>query len=221
MRRRIAIRQSPHRFGWLTLTVLLMILIRPLLDDLKGLGLLTDGFFASIFISGIYAVGDNRRRFWIAVILAGGSLAARLATHFVASPVPEVVAEGFAALFFIHTLWNFVTYIRGVRRVTLDVIFASVCAYLILGLVFADACFFLESMLPGSFKLPDAGGSQDQFVYYSFVTLTTLGYGDIVAAGKAARSLAILEAVLGQLYLAVLIGWLVGAYSADLRDGSK
>lgn len=218
MQERAAFHRSPHRFGWLALAVLLMILVRPLLEDLEGLELLTDVFFAGIFISGIYAVGEGKRGFRFAVALAGGSFAARIVAHFTVSPTPGAIADGLAALFFFHALWNILAYIRAARRVNLDVIFASVCAYLLLGLIFADACFFLESTHPGSFRLPDAGGGQYQFIYYSFVTLTTLGYGDIVAAGKGARSLAILEAVLGQLYLAVLIGWLVGAYSAEVRE---
>lgn len=212
---------SRNRFGWLTLAVFLVILARPLLEDLEGLEFMADLFFAGLFISGIYAAREGRRGIRVAAVLAGGSLVARIAGHFAASPVPGAIAEGLAALFFAHALWNILGYIRTAKRVTLDVIFASVCAYLLLGLIFADACFFLESARPGSFKLPDAGADRYQFVYYSFVTLTTLGYGDIVAAGKAARSLAILEAVLGQLYLAVLIGWLVGAYSAERRDGGE
>jgi hypothetical protein len=72
----------------------------------------------------------------------------------------------------------------------------------------------VETLHPGSFKIPEVQGLETtrQFVYYSFVTLTTLGYGDITPITSMARSLCILEAVIGQLYLVVQVAWLVGVH---------
>jgi hypothetical protein len=71
----------------------------------------------------------------------------------------------------------------------------------------------VETLHPGSFNLPEGGEEATRyFLYYSFVTLTTLGYGDITPVTGLARSLSILEAVIGQLYLVVQVAWLVGVH---------
>lgn len=218
----MALMEIPNRFRFLMSAILLMILLRPFLEELAGVTLLTDLFFAGILLSGVYAAQGGKYSYWPALILAGLSLTARGARHFAASPILESVSEGSTALFFVLLLVKIGAYIRTERKVTLDVIFAAVSAYLMLGLIFAEVCRFLEELRPGSFRLAEPGFQDSwEFLYYSFVTLTTLGYGDIVAVSKPARSLAILEAVVGQLYLAVLIGRLVGAYSAELREDVK
>jgi voltage-gated potassium channel Kch len=72
----------------------------------------------------------------------------------------------------------------------------------------------VESLNPGSFSIPDIEGisTSRSFLYYSFVTITTLGYGDITPVTSLARSLCVLEAVIGQLYLVVQVAWLVGVH---------
>jgi voltage-gated potassium channel len=72
----------------------------------------------------------------------------------------------------------------------------------------------VETLHPGSFNIPEGQNIEASryFLYYSFVTLTTLGYGDITPATSITRSLCILEAVIGQLYLVVQVAWLVGVH---------
>jgi voltage-gated potassium channel Kch len=86
----------------------------------------------------------------------------------------------------------------------------AVTIYLLLGLIWTRLYLLLESVSPGSFRFP-AGEDLNAaaLTYFSFVTLATLGYGDITPIGLVARELAILEAVTGQLYLVILISWLV------------
>jgi voltage-gated potassium channel Kch len=92
-------------------------------------------------------------------------------------------------------------------------IYAALSVYLLAGLVFGVAFHVMEGILPGSLRLAsagsEAGASLQDAIYFSFVTLATLGYGDVVPATAIARSLATLEAVGAQLYLAVLIARLV------------
>jgi hypothetical protein len=191
------------RFGFLMLAILLMILIRPFLEGLPGIELLTDLFFIGIFLSGIYAARGDKYRYRLALLFAGVGLAARIAHRVHGGPVLEFLSEGWGALFFVQALVNIAAHIRAEREVTLDLIFAAVCAYLLLGLVWAYAYYFLETVHPGSFKAAEPlDGDLWAFFYYSFVTLTSLGYGDIVAATRPARSLTIVEVIVGQLYLA-------------------
>jgi hypothetical protein len=86
--------------------------------------------------------------------------------------------------------------------------------YLLMAIMWTFIFSALETLHPGSFKIPE---NQDilisrNFLYYSFVTLTTLGYGDITPVTSLARSLCVLEAVIGQLYLVVQVAWLVGVH---------
>jgi voltage-gated potassium channel len=106
----------------------------------------------------------------------------------------------------------------GEPRVSPDAVYGAFCGYLLIALVFAHLYCLLESAQPGSFKgSPELAGrlasaADRLFVlnYFSLVTLTTVGYGDVVPAADAARGLVCLEAMLGQFYIAGLVAELIG-----------
>jgi hypothetical protein len=109
------------------------------------------------------------------------------------------------------------------KKVTTDTIYASICVYLLLVIIWTMLFSAIEIIEPGSFLSGGApvvdfhGDSVKRnvfanLIYYSFVTLTTLGYGDITPVSPYARALSSLEAVIGQLYIAVLIAGLVGMH---------
>lgn len=112
-----------------------------------------------------------------------------------------------------------VTALRATLRegmLTLERIYAALCVYLMAGLVFGVLYRALERIEPGSIRVlipADAALDLGTAIYFSFVTLTTLGYGDVVAATPVARSLAIIEAAGGQLFVAVLIARLVSLHA--------
>ena len=105
-------------------------------------------------------------------------------------------------------------------RVTLDGIFASVVSYQLLGLFFAQIYTMLLVANPTSLHLPESiepSGEplQLEMIYFSFVTLATLGYGDIIPDTNFARSITIIEAIIGQFYVAVVVAVLVSAFVAQ------
>ena len=103
-----------------------------------------------------------------------------------------------------------------VQAINRNRIVGSVCIYLLLGVLWAILYRLLFLIAPASFRgLDGSNADLETFTYFSFVTLTTLGYGDFVPATGTARSLAILEAMAGQLYIAILVAGLVGAYIAQ------
>ena len=110
------------------------------------------------------------------------------------------------------------SYVLGTGKVTWDKIYGAVCAYLLLGYAWTFAYSLIEELEPGSFSsattpMPhDLVGRVMQLRYFSFVTLATVGYGDIVPRLPAARTMALLEAILGQFYLVALVGRLVGLH---------
>jgi hypothetical protein len=127
---------------------------------------------------------------------------------------------GLSAIFLIQMLFMIWIHIKKENEVTLDLIMAAASAYILLGLVWAYAYYLLEIFHPHSFKASENVGDDIWiFYYYSFVTLNTVGYGDIVAITKSARALSILEAIFGQLYLAIMISRLVGLHASQYGIG--
>ncbi len=103
-------------------------------------------------------------------------------------------------------------------QINLHNVAGAACVYLLLGIIWAVMYYFINIVVPGSFKgnLPfDVHLQLNDFIYYSFVTLTTLGYGDIVPLSATARSLAFMEAIFGQFYMAILVAGLVSIHISN------
>ncbi len=125
-------------------------------------------------------------------------------------------------LVLIYTLLRF---IFTAHHVTRDVLVAGITVYLLLGTLFIPIYTQLEAVFPGSFAYNTALGAVEnasilwtRFLYFSYATLTTLGYGDITPVSLAAQALAVTEAIIGVLYIAILMARLVGVYASDLRQ---
>ena len=140
--------------------------------------------------------------------------------------VTQVLSHSFGILFIGYIIYKLLMLIFTSQRVTADTIFASLCAYLLLATLWTYSYSLLEMFDPGAFKYSLIDDPEKRIMrlgaepagiesYYSLVTMTTLGYGDIIPVTSAARSLATLQAVVGQLYLAVLVARLVGLHVAD------
>jgi hypothetical protein len=109
------------------------------------------------------------------------------------------------------------------EQVDADVLYGSVCIYLLIGGIFAMIYLLIETLHPGSFFIDPAyniNGVVDaaDFIYYSFITLVTLGYGDIIPVASYARGSAVIEGIIGVMYLAIIISRLVGLYIANSTE---
>jgi hypothetical protein len=113
------------------------------------------------------------------------------------------------ALLLIMTLRS----ILQARSISLNVIFASICGYILIGFLGAFLMLGISVLYPGSYNLSGNINTVDA-IYYSFVTMTTLGYGDMLPLSAQSKSLAILLSILGPMYVAILIAMLVGKYSS-------
>jgi hypothetical protein len=125
-------------------------------------------------------------------------------------------------LFLALTTWQAWSQVMFTGRVDQNKIVGAVCIYLLIGLLWAFAYLIVEAFLPGSFKGLEGELWQkntDNLVYYSIVTLTTLGYGDITPEGPIAQFLAYMEAVIGVFYMAVLVASLIGIRLAGVDPG--
>ena len=108
--------------------------------------------------------------------------------------------------------------------VTGEVLFAVACVYLLLALIWAMGFGIADTLTPGALVFPEDLGAGEAltgrglYMYFSFVTLTTLGYGDIAPASDTTRMMAMLEATLGQLFLVMVVARLVGMHTAQYME---
>jgi hypothetical protein len=143
----------------------------------------------------------------------------------------KVAAFLLGVAFFGFTIWIILAFTFATRRVTFNTVCASLCVYLLIALVWALLYSVVDVVNPDSFTWTVSNRSSPAFrlgkndtavLYFSLATLTTLGYGDIVPTSALSRMLATLEAVIGQLYLAVLVARLVGLHiSQSIEEGTK
>ncbi|MEY8215052.1 MAG: ion channel, partial [Colwellia sp.] len=126
----------------------------------------------------------------------------------------------FSLLFYSFIIFELVLYIVRCKIVDSSILSASACVYLLLGLVWCYIYALLDYYFPGSI-LPiletDIFNNFSRYLYFSLVTLTTLGYGDITPSTRIAQNWVVLEAIVGQFYLTILVARLVGLYRSEKR----
>ena len=192
--------------------IIVVVFVLPSLADLVGIArrLFFDIFFSLLLISGITSMSERRR---VLITLAGISivaLAVRWIDSFNASALLDVL-NYFATITAI-ILFSIVVLSQVLKKgpITVHRIEGAIAVYLLLGLAWAHTYELIEYLSPGAFIGAITTSARfSSWVYFSFVTLATLGYGDISPVHPVARSLAVAEAITGQLYLAILIARLV------------
>ncbi len=219
-----------HRRNLRLLGVLLGMTAFLLLPKGSGHGLLTRGVLTLAFIECLYAISTNRRLFIIAAVL----LLPGLISNWVDKFFPNPLLMGFSlfaqAAFLIYAAALLLgSVLSSNHRVSSDSILAAVNVYLILGVIWTFFYLMAFQSDPHAFRfantLPEAPQRADQLTahisqlaYYSFVTLSTLGYGDVTANASITRLLAVFEALCGQLYLVILMAGLVGRHTETKRN---
>jgi hypothetical protein len=191
-----------------------MLILAPLAEEFIHIRMLMDIFWSAVFIGVIYAVSHKKHHILIALLLALPMLGSIWSRYFVKLSALEVMGGLCGAAFFIFAIIQILIFIYSQKKVTRDLIVGAAIVYLLMALAWSFIYGVLESLHPGSFSIPEIQGisTSRHFLYYSFVTITTLGYGDITPVTSLARSLCVLEAVIGQLYLVVQVAWLVGVH---------
>lgn len=209
----------PGRFTLLLATILLLLVTQPIFVGHALAQNVATATISLVLLAALYAFRAVRIFFIIASILLIPSIGSRVALQFTSSPAVELAGAITSCLFLAVTVVALVSRLFIVKSVSLDTISAAICAYLLTGVAFAYGFAVVELQSPGSFSTAvfhrSAGnvapliGSLHSFIYYSFVCLTTTGFGDIAPISEGARSLSVMESVFGQLYVAILIARLV------------
>jgi hypothetical protein len=205
----------------LLLSLILFLLLVPILEKsaLGGLVLIVS-LYATLVAAFLHLATYTAKRWWIlpTLLLAGTSMAFILLSHFVPTRPLVATSQCLLMLFFGLIACGFFIGLGQPGSITKGRLFTSVSLYLILGLFWFAGYTLIETLYPGSFAMVrGATGpiSRSSLLYLSYVTLTTVGYGDVLPIAPFARMLAALEAATGVLYVAITIARLVSAYQGS------
>ena len=211
----------PRRFLVLLVMLILLLVIQPMV---RGFGVRTpvfDVLYSLVLVAAILSLCERRWPRTAALVLGIPALSGKWLAYLFASTGDDflILSDHFVeVLFLVFVAAMILRSILTQGNISLDSIFGTVCAYMLLGMAWGTFYSAIEVVKPNSFqasgelaealKLP--GTREPVLIYYSFVTLTTVGYGDITPVSPPARTLSWLEAMMGQFYIAVLVASLVG-----------
>ena len=216
-----------RRFSTVQLLIALALFFiwAPFVEEIEGGELIVSGLFSLVLLAGIVAVADRKRVLVIAIVLAIPAIAGRWINHFRPDLAPPAVFLTAGLVLIAFVVANLLRFVLRAPSVNVEVLCASISAYLMLGLMWTMAYWLVDQLTPGgafSFNTNTGTRSMNGFTgfYFSFITLSTVGYGDITPVSRIARWLAAMEAMTGLLYVAVLIARLVSLYSTPKSNDS-
>ena len=211
--------QKNNRFLVLLISLVLFFVCFPIVEHSIIATLILNLFFMLIIFSGILAVSNTRRPFLISFSLALLTVVFRWIHYFYQLDLWLILEHGTNILFWSYIAVHLLKFILHQHIITAELIYAALAVYFIFGLAWASIYQVIEISNPASFSISNADSTKQNFIfqmwYFSMVTLTTLGYGDISPISMVARVFVVLEAILGQFYIAVLIASLIGRVVAQ------
>jgi len=216
-------------FGYLLGGLLILILSVAIAQELgireENRRLVLEPTLILLLLMGVWGLEKEKK--WL--MRVGGSIAATGVTiavlnFFLNMAGLQLINMGILMVFFVGSTWIASRNLLLSGEIDINKIIGAICIYLLLGLNWAMLFLFTNMAIPDSFHGLTAttiGAQFSEFMYFSFVTITTLGYGDLIPVKPLARTFAFLEAIVGQFYVAVLVAWLVGMYLSDKTQDRK
>ncbi len=214
---------NKNNFTYLLVALLVMLLGIPLAHDLAvaSAPLIRSLIFSLLLIIGIWSLRGGGRFFTVGMTFVVAGVLLNVLAISIDSRLlfygSFVALFGFLLIAIAFTLKQ----VAFGTEITLNRLVGAVCVYLLLGTIWAVAYSLVDVVSPGSFtgfSPQDGHGWNSEWLYFSFVTMTTLGYGDITPVSATAKFLAYSQSVFGQFYIAVLVAGLVGAYIAGSQS---
>jgi len=198
------------RFIYIILSIMLVILVSPYIRPTGKTGhIFTTLLAAMIPLTGFYALTKDRNRAIIILFLAAPFVILDGMSMFFPNRYFMITAISFGTILYFYIVVLLVNNLLSYRVVTADMIFCAISTYFLIGIMWSGIYMILEGVYPGSFT----GLSEtSDLVYFSFVTLTTVGFGEITPQSIISKRLVIFEAAAGCIYLAVIIAMIVGRY---------
>ncbi|EFK08357.1 Ion channel [delta proteobacterium NaphS2] len=212
-----------RRFGFQNLLfwLLVYLVVNPFLSGLPHPRIIFQLLLTLVLFFAVFAIYKKNNILTLSVTLMAVSITLHWLGVFGIIPFSQWIGQIPIILYLSVLIYAFFKVIFSIRKVSFQVICATLCVYLIMGLLWAQIYMLLETLAPGSFtgKLLAPENPlwiQGQgFVYFSFITITTLGYGDITPQTQGAGALCQVEAIIGQFYIAVVVARLVSMYRSE------
>ncbi len=221
LQRTVVLHAGTFRYSGIELLAVLglLFLSAPFIEDLPNGDLIEVMLITAVMVSSVLAVGGRRRALTAAIVLLVPALGGKWFNHFWPSTASALVYLFAGIAFFLFVVSNLIRFILRAPQVDANVLCAGLSGYLLLGVLWAPAYIMISRLNPAGFNMPAGPGgatAMDGFnaFYFSFMTLCTVGYGDITPVSKGARMLAVMEAIVGLFYMAVLISRLVAIFSS-------
>ncbi len=214
-----------YKYEFLLAAQLILAALSPLLSSAIDAPVLINIALTIVFVSAMYIISSTRQHFVIGMVLMIPAFSLLWLSKATGSDTLEFISYIFSTLFFCYVVSLILSDIFHVRLITVDVIAGGISVYLFIGNIWGLLYTLIARVDSNAFNIPaktaeylgDTMEHAGAAMYFSFVTLTTLGYGDITPVNSFARTLAYLEAAIGQVYLTVLIASLVGMHLASQK----
>ncbi len=219
-----------HKFRVLLFMLVGMLTCYPyLIEDGKVGQTLFEMMFTGLIFVSMYVLCDTRNDTIVALVFGVPALVIHAAHYIFPDLFMYSLLMACLVVFYAYMTLSVLRHVLREPAVDRDTIAGAICIYLLMGMVWAMLYSFVEQMSPGAFMVVnespsemrtalDAGGVGlhfTVFLYFSYTTLTTLGYGDIIPASDAARSLTSLEAIAGVLFIGAFVARLISAYPSE------
>jgi hypothetical protein len=210
------------RTTYLLVALVMLIILYPYWEQWRFGEVLNGIFVVSIALAGVYAVSGSRTAAGLALVIAfpGLSIVGYRILYPEQAQWALIVVPILASLFFAVVFTHVFGHVLKHGTMTADKLHGAVCCYILLGFGWSRLYLLVERLSPGSLVVSEThntGGvpSANDLLYMSITTLTTTGYGDVIAVTSAAQSLAILEQIVGVFFVAILIARLAGVYPPE------
>jgi hypothetical protein len=213
---------SERKFYLLFLFLLVFLVLYPYVQHNGSEFLGFRIFGCAVTLLSVYAVSFQRVFALVALVLAIPTLVQRIMLPVAHADALLLLATAFSFIFDLLIVVIIFRRVFATDQPNSEAIFGALCIYLLVGFSFANGYLLLATVQPHAFSFDPASNfpkvpGRFTFIYYSFGTLTSLGATGMAPASDEARSLAMIEAILGVLYLAVLISRLIGMYKRQIR----
>ena len=219
---------SKYRFQNLLVCFFLYLVVGPFFEHFRYGSIAMDVFLTAVLVLAVHSIYKRDAILWLSIILLCLALLFLWTEKIGFIKLSNKTSYLLICLYLFSIVYSFLQYIFSANKVDTNLISATLCLYLLLGFLWGTIYALTEACIPGSFagelisRTSSATDHLHYYFYFSYITLTTLGYGDILPQTKGATALCQGEAILGQFFTAVLVARLVGIQvSQKFMDKTK